>query len=371
MKNNLLEMYRLNKRIVKLENAILEAKQVGTLYHVCTLDAYLKYIAPSDQLAASGKYYNWVYGGDDFVSFTRDKYFVVATKSVMASKVLVQLVIDGDKLSEHYKIGPYNDFAFGPDGEHVEDGQAAKYREKEECCKGPIKNISKYIKEIRLDVFDMDNSALSKIRRSKLADRPDVKYYHFIKNYQDRAFTAWLRNETDVRDGAVLSDVMPVFKEYVNREKFNELLFSYDIDDVQKAIKAKADLNAAYPSGYVLETYCDDDSNLDIIELCLSKGANPNIVMKSSQTPVMVAAEFNSPEIVKALINAGADVNASDSDGKTALIIASESNSKEAVKVLLEEGADINHADNNGETALSVAKSKQIASMLKKAGAAE
>ncbi len=369
LKNNLLEMYKLNKRITKLENTIFEAKQVGTLYHVCTLDAYLKYIEPSDQLSASGKYHNWIYGSNDFVSFTRDKFFVVATKSVMASKVLIQLVIDGDKLSEHYKIGPYNDFAFGPNGEHMDDSQIVKYREKEEVVKGPIKNLSKYIKEIRVDAFDMDNATIAKIRKARLVEK-DVKYFHFIKGYQNKPFTNWMR-ESGVKDGAQLAKVMPLFKEYVNRGEFNELLFSYDMDDIAKAIKGKANLNVEYPDGYVLENYCDNDSNIDFIKLFLSNGANPNIVMENGQTPIMTATMYSSTEIVKMLIKAGADVNAKDNDGKTALIIASKNSDIETVNILLEEGVDVNHVSNNGETALSVTKSKQVADTLMKAGATE
>ena len=364
-------IYLLEKRLERLEKFFeskkFEAKQVGTIYHVCTLKAYLEWIAPHDKLQASGKYYNWIYGGDDYVSFTRDKYFVVGTKSVQASKVLVQLVIDGDKLSENYKVGPYNDFAFGPEGERVNDD--AKYREKEEAVKGPIKNLSKYIKEIRIDAFNMDSSALSMIRRAKF-DGSKVKYFNFIKGYQDKAFASWMK-ANGVKDGITLDEAMVKFKEYVNLNKFNELLFSYDVDDVAKAIKGKADLNAKYPAGYVLEVYADDDSNLDIIELCLSKGANPNIKMNDGKTPLMVAAEFNSPEICKAFIDAGADINAKDKNGDTSLIIASREKSKDAVSTLIDANADINASNNNGETALSVAASKQIASALKKAGAAE
>ena len=362
MKRSLLLEYRISKLEKALKN---EGKQVGTLYHVCTLKAYTDWIAPTDTLQASGKYYNWVYGGNDYVSFTRDKYFVVGTKSVQASKVLIQLVVDGDKLSENYKVGPYNDFAFGPNGEHVDDGNASKYREKEEAVKGPIKNLSKYTKETRLDVFDMDSSALAMIRRAKL-DEQEVKYFHFIKGYQDKQFTAYLK-ERGIKDGTPLAECMPVFKDYVNLNKFNELLFSYDYDDIAKAIKGKANLNAKYPTGYVLETYCDDDSNLDIVELCLSKGADPNIVMDGGKTPLMAAAEFNSSNIAQTLIDAGADVDAKDVNGNTALMVAAREKSKDVIDTLLKAGADVNAENDDGETAMSVAATKQIANMLKKA----
>lgn len=363
----------LEKRLSKLERLLklkkFEAKQVGTIYHVCTLKAYLEWIAPKDMLQASGKYYNWVYGGDDYVSFTRDKYFVVGTKQVQASKVLVQLVIDGDKLSENYKIGPYNDFAFGKDGEHIDDGEFAKYREKEEAVKGPIKNLSKYIKEIIVDVFDMDKSTLSQIRKAKL-DGSNVKYFHFIKVYQDKSFAAWMK-ENGVKNGMTLNEVMPKFKEYINREKIDELLFSYDIDDIKEAVKKyKANLNTLYPSGWVLENYVIDDEYTDIVKYLLDNGANPNIMMDGI-TPLGVTAVYDCPNMAELLVNNGADLELASSNGDTALIISAREGSESTVAKLISLGADVNAKNKSGKTAMSIAKTKQIANMLKKAGATE
>jgi len=357
----------LEYRISRLEKMLKnEAKQVGTLYHVCTLKAYLEWIAPYDMLQASGKYYNWIYGGNDFVSFTRDKYFVVSTKSVQQSKVLIQLVIDGDKLSEKYKVGPYNDFAFGPKGEPVDDSDAVEYREKEEVVRGPINNLSKYIKEIRVDVFDMDSSALSMIRRAKL-DGPNVKYFHFIKDFQAQPLTKWLK-ENGVVDGMPLSEAMVKFKEYVDREKNDELLFSHDVDDIEKAVRRKANLNIKYPSGYVLEEYVTDDDESDIVEYLVQSGANPNMVMGSS-TPLTMAADYDCPEIIEVLVNNGADIELKDSLGETPLTAAVIKGNKSSVAKLISLGADVNSANNNGDTPLSLASSKQIMNMLKKAGA--
>ena len=364
----------LEKRLSKLEKLFklkkFEAKQVGIIYHVCTLKAYLEWIAPKDILQASGKYYNWVYGGDDYVSFTRDKYFVVNTKSVRASKVLVQLVIDGDKLSENYKIGPYNDFAFDQDhGEHIDDGELAKYREKEEAVKGPIKNLSKYIKEIRVDVVDMDKDVLSQIRKAKL-DGANVKYFHFIKGKQDKSFTAWMR-ENGVKNGMTLNEVMPKFKDYVNREKIDEMLFSYDIDDIKEAVKKyKVSLNTQYPSGWVLENYVIDDDYTDIVKYLLDNGANPNLMMEGI-TPLGVTAVYDCPNMAELLVNNGADLELATSNGDTALIIGAREGSESTVAKLISLGADVNAKNKSGKTAMSIAKTKQIANMLKKAGATE
>ena len=155
----------LERRITKLErafNLLNEAKQVGTLYHVCTLEAYLKYILPNDELKASGKYYNYLYKRDDVISFTRDKYFTVDVEDITSNVgIILQLVIDGDRLSEKYKIGPYNSMAYAdPDIQET----SPEFREMEECVIGPIKNISKYIKDIYFDVLGIDGKVLATLK---------------------------------------------------------------------------------------------------------------------------------------------------------------------------------------------------------------
>ena len=99
-------------KLIKKE-LVNEAKQVGKLYHVTTLDSLMQYIIPTDTLSSSGKYKNWILGGrTDVVSFTRDKRFVVKTNTNVMARVIYSFEVDGDKLSEKYRILPYNDFAF-------------------------------------------------------------------------------------------------------------------------------------------------------------------------------------------------------------------------------------------------------------------
>lgn len=355
---------QLERRVAHLESVMSknEGKQVGTLYHVCTLQSYLKYILPNDELRASGKYTNQIYGSDEFVSFTRDQFFVVGTKSVQSSKVLVQLVIDGDKLSEHYKVGPYNDFAFN-------DDDSPEKREKEEAAKGPIKHLSKYIKEIRVDVFDIDQSAINMIKKAKLVEK-GAKYFHFIKGYQQSEVTNFMR-ENGIKRMADLSEAMNVFKAYVDREKFDELLFSYDIYDVKKALKAGADVNAEYPSGNVAENYCYSEKDIDILKLVLDKGVNVNKRLKSGSTLLCTAAESDNVPGMELLTQYGADVNTTTKDGYSPLMLAVKSKCKNAIAWLLANEADVNVKSNDGETALSLAKTKVLAKQLQKAGAVE
>ena len=150
-----------------------ESKQVGTLYHICSLSDFVEFIIPYDSLYASGNFTNKLVNRDDVISFTRDKLYMIKTLSNMykKSKIFIQLVLDGNKLSNKYKIFPYNDFMYnGTKGEA------------EECIIGVVKHISNYIiginfdfSEYKLQDFDyyLINKALNYYK--------NIKYFNFNK----------------------------------------------------------------------------------------------------------------------------------------------------------------------------------------------
>lgn len=168
------KLLKLEQRVIRLEKLLRnESKQVGTIYHVCNLDS-LNHILKTNTIESSGKWYNHLYHGDEFVSFTRDQYMIPndGLHYLTSQNILFQIVVDGNKLSENYKIGPYNDMPFNGYDFPVD-------REKEEAVKGPIKNASKYIKEIR---FDFYNECVSDETLTIVSDLdPDLVYFNFIR----------------------------------------------------------------------------------------------------------------------------------------------------------------------------------------------
>ena len=97
--------------MIKLTDILKEAKQVGIIYHYTTFEAGLK-ILQSNQLKSSD--------ADDStnakpvfaISFTRDKQFhnnhnVGFDVGSFGQKPQVRFTVEGDKLSNQYKIGPY------------------------------------------------------------------------------------------------------------------------------------------------------------------------------------------------------------------------------------------------------------------------
>lgn len=134
----------LEYRIFKLERLIKEAKQVGTLYHNCSAEIAAKYICKDDKLQSSGAYINKITGTTDIISFTRFKHKRLPHNitSLIDTPFIVRFKVNGDKLSENYKVFPYNDF---PDA----TGKLAMLSDQqEECVKGPIKNFSKYVESV-------------------------------------------------------------------------------------------------------------------------------------------------------------------------------------------------------------------------------
>jgi len=124
--------------------------------------------------------------------------------------------------------------------------------------------------------------------------------------------------------------------------------------------------------------------NVEVVDMLLNHGANPNPVPTSyynPSLPLLVAADKDNGEAVEMLLKCGAKMDVTDSDGNTALHRAIEgcykssrqshevmasSNLKSAVDVLLENKADVNIENNSGETPLCRAARRGFADIVRK-----
>ena len=134
---------------MKRYNSLIEAKQVGVLYHFTSFINALKILNKNMLIPGANRY----------ISFSRDKNFLNVARFSLGSgsggnPIGVAIVIDGDKLSNKYKITPYNYYASSePSG-----GVLTKYKhtpeedETEETVNKQITNLNKYI--IKLIVFE-------------------------------------------------------------------------------------------------------------------------------------------------------------------------------------------------------------------------
>ncbi|KAI0190758.1 ankyrin repeat-containing domain protein [Xylaria flabelliformis] len=179
-----------------------------------------------------------------------------------------------------------------------------------------------------------------------------------------------------------LEDLLDDCWKYTNGSFPQELLDNclYTATDVEKQRLGTA-LQAACNNGHI-----------EIAELLLDKGANPNLgggrftrpiiatifqqdtssklyhrLLQSegldlefsggpfNSTPIHYVALFLSAEDVRTLIGAGAPVDIEDDDGDTALIAATATGDSDTVKLLLENNADFTIANRSGLTALDLA----------------
>jgi len=87
--------------MIKLVDILREAKQVGDIYHYTRLEmGLINKILKSGQLKPSGDRME----NKGYISFSRDRALGL---TLGPSKTQVRITIDGDKLSNKYKILPY------------------------------------------------------------------------------------------------------------------------------------------------------------------------------------------------------------------------------------------------------------------------
>ena len=150
------------KQLIKEEirKILSEGKQVGILYHYTTLE-FLQDIIKSNQLltnepdmsAAPDSYDSELdpYAGYEMVSFTRANPTVAQFEIAQYANVV--LVIDGDKLSNNYKIYPMQQYGIGED-------------EMEERVYKDINNLNKYL--IKIYLFESDPEIESLLKEKNI-----------------------------------------------------------------------------------------------------------------------------------------------------------------------------------------------------------
>jgi hypothetical protein len=159
-----------------------EGKQIGELYHWTSfistwmiLDQnYIKTGKPIRDDVSTIK-------GDNFygVSFTRDKFFHGWKNRHYPMEACI--VIDGDKLSNNYKLFPYNDFFDGKDKPKKKEADEMETRTNKE-----VNNAIKYIK--RIELYHNDGGASEKEQLDYI--KWFAPYKHVLKGFNHQNYTS-------------------------------------------------------------------------------------------------------------------------------------------------------------------------------------
>ena len=133
-----------------------------------------------------------------------------------------------------------------------------------------------------------------------------------------------------------------------------------EIDAVRSALEADpALLNAQDKIKRVPLHLAAWAGHLQITELLLGKGADPNADALDNMVPLAFAAQNGHTEVCRALLAAKADPNhANTKTGKSPLMTAASKAKLDVVKLLVESGADIKQQTRGGKTAVGFVNAK-------------
>jgi len=134
-----------------------EGKQVGTLYHFTSISNLLMLLDA-----------NTLYSKRKNICFTRNQNFISDNREVSGTDC--RLEIDGDSLSNSYKIEPYND-------EKFTENNPVKLEQEERINEEIISPIIPYIKEITIyDMSIIDNQDAKIKRINEIKQRIENTY---------------------------------------------------------------------------------------------------------------------------------------------------------------------------------------------------
>ncbi|WP_264686539.1 ankyrin repeat domain-containing protein [Wolbachia endosymbiont (group B) of Rhopobota naevana] len=130
-----------------------------------------------------------------------------------------------------------------------------------------------------------------------------------------------------------------------------------DLNKVEGLANRGASLDTKDNNDWILLHFAASSNKFDIVKFLLDKNANIKAKDVYGNTPLHVAAQYDSKlEIVEFLLDKNASgINDVNNNGSTPLHLAIQGNKPSTVKLLLNKGANINAKDKDGKTPLDLA----------------
>ena len=116
----------------------------------------------------------------------------------------------------------------------------------------------------------------------------------------------------------------------------------------RELIEAGADVNIAKTNGETVIALAADSNNIEMVELLLDSGADPNTTAHHGLTPL---SQAESPRIIELLLEHGANPNIPDSDGDLPIVARISNRDLESTLVLYRGGTDMDWKNKSGVSA--------------------
>jgi len=130
-------------------------------------------------------------------------------------------------------------------------------------------------------------------------------------------------------------------------------------------ITGGADVNELSVDGTTALHWAVYRKDLELVQMLLAEGADPDLRNDYGATPMTVAAEHGAYPVMKALVDAGGNIESPNGEGQTLLMAVARTGNTDTAALLLDKGANVNARENwGGQTALMWASSQQQPAMV-------
>jgi len=127
-------------------------------------------------------------------------------------------------------------------------------------------------------------------------------------------------------------------------------------------------LCANSPIGRTILSYATMMQDIEMVNLLLRKGADPNRDKGSAHTPLRWAGYLHNSALLVLLLTSGADAKDADENGRTLLHVLAWRGDVSDIELAIKYGALVNETDDEGKTPLDIAFREENRVVLKRAG---